>query len=100
MVTEGCGGDVRARRTLPPACKNNSGRRKARRSLRELVTLWVFILFVGAFSLLRAQVTSGIQGRVTDQQGLPFVGAEVLVRADAIGAETKESRIQTGTLKS
>jgi len=89
MVTEGCGGTFVPEGLFHQLCKNNSGRRKARRSLRELVTLWVFILFVGAFSLLQAQVTSGIQGRVTDQQGLPFVGAEVLVRADAIGAETK-----------
>src|SRR5712692_10276038 len=70
-------------------CKKNSGCGKTCRSLREIVTLWFFIFFAGAFSLLGAQVTSGIQGTVTDQQGLPIVGAEVLVRDDAIGAETK-----------
>jgi hypothetical protein len=69
--------------------KNNCGRRKERRSRGVLATLWVFIFFAGASSLLQAQVTSGIQGTVGDQQGLPIVGAEVLARADAMGAETK-----------
>src|SRR5712664_1337710 len=80
-------------------CKNNSGCGKTRHSLRELVTLWFFIFFAGAFSLLRAQVTSGIQGTVTDQQGLPIVGAEVLVRDDAIGAETKTITDSEGNFK-
>jgi hypothetical protein len=70
-------------------CKNNSGRRKARRSCGVYATLWFFIFYAGGISLLQAQVTSRIQGTVADQQGLPIVGAEVLVRADAIGAETK-----------
>src|SRR5712691_8261017 len=69
--------------------KNPSDRRKAHRCLRELATLCFFIFYAGGISLLQAQVTSGIGGTVADQQGLPIVGAEVFVRADAIGAETK-----------
>ena len=64
-------------------------RRRTRRLRRFVATLLIFILWAGTSSLLRAQVTSGIQGTVTDQQGQPIVGAEVLVRASAIGAETK-----------
>src|SRR5215471_17333907 len=37
---------------------------------------------------LFAQTTSGIFGTVTDQQGLPIVGAEVVTRGDATGSGT------------
>jgi hypothetical protein len=70
-------------------CKNDCDRRKARCSRRVLATLWFFIFYGAGSSLLQAQVASRIQGTVADQQGLPIVEAEVLVRADAIGAETK-----------
>ena len=70
-------------------CKNNSGRGKARCSRGVLATLLAIIFYAGGISRLEAQVTSGIGGTVADQQGLPIVGAEVFVRADAIGAETK-----------
>ena len=78
-------------RYFPHLYVNNTGLRKAHRALQELATLLIFILCAGSSSLLKAQVTSGIQGTVTDQQGQPIVGAEVLVRADATGAGTKST---------
>ena len=66
-----------------------SSRKRTRQFRRIDATLLIFIFCAGIGSLLQAQVTSGIQGTVTDQQGQPIVGAEVLVRADATGAETK-----------
>jgi Carboxypeptidase regulatory-like domain/TonB dependent receptor/TonB-dependent Receptor Plug Domain len=69
--------------------KDSPSRRRTRRFRRFVATLLIFIFCAGISSLLQAQVTSGIQGTVTDQQGQPIVGAEVLVRADATGAETK-----------
>jgi Carboxypeptidase regulatory-like domain/TonB-dependent Receptor Plug Domain len=60
------------------------------RRIREVfATSWVFFLFASGIPQLHAQVTSLIQGVVTDQQGLPVVGAEVVAHADATRAETK-----------
>ena len=53
-----------------------------------LVLLLRFSLLLIVSPVL-AQTTSGIGGQVTDQQGLPIAGAEVLIRADATGTETK-----------
>ena len=89
MVTEVRGGTFVLEGLFHQLRKNPSDRRKVRRSRGVLATFGFFIFFAGAPSLLQAQVTSGIQGTVTDQQGLPIAGAEVLVRAEAIGAETK-----------
>src|ERR1700693_2944924 len=89
MVTEGCGGTFVLEGLFHQLRKNHSDRRKAHRFRGVLATLWFFIFYAGGISPLQAQVTSGIQGTVADQQGLPIVGAEVLARADAIGAETK-----------
>ena len=49
-----------------------------------LVSLFLFVS-----SSLYAQTTSGIFGTVADQQGLPIVGAEVTVKDQAAGGETK-----------
>ncbi len=70
-------------------CKDSFSRRRTRQFRRIVATLLIFIFCAGIGSLLQAQVTSGIRGTVTDQQGQPIVGAEILVRADATGAETK-----------
>ena len=76
--------------------KNTPGRRIMRRARRVLAASWAFFFFIGGISQLQAQVTSSIQGTVTDQQGLPIAGAEVLVRADATGAETKSTTDSEG----
>jgi hypothetical protein len=68
-----------------------------RRVRRGFATSWVFFLFVGGIPQLRAQVTSSIQGAVTDQQGLPIGGAEVVAHANATGAETKSTTDSEGS---
>jgi hypothetical protein len=62
-----------------------------------LAILVVFILQPGEISLLQAQVTAAIQGVVTDQQGLPIAGAEIVVRADAVGVEIKTTTAADGS---
>jgi hypothetical protein len=67
------------------------------RSCRQSVAiLLVFFFIVGRTPELHAQITSGIQGTVVDQQGLPIIGAEVTIRADGSGAETKLATNSTG----
>ena len=78
-------------------CVNVTGRRKAHSAVQELATLLIFIFCAGINSLLQAQVSSGIQGTVTDQRGQPIAGAEVLVRANATGAVTKSITDSDGT---
>jgi hypothetical protein len=73
----------------PHHCVDTTGCRKALCALLQLATPLIFILCTGISSPLQAQVTSGIHGTVTDQRGQPIVGAEVLIRADGTGAETK-----------
>jgi hypothetical protein len=60
-----------------------------RRIRRLFATSWIFFLFASGIPQLQAQVTSSIEGAVTDQQGLPIVGAEVVAHADGTGTETK-----------
>lgn len=48
---------------------------------------------------LVAQTTSEIQGNVTDQQGLPIVGAEVVVRSHTMGTESKFITDSGGTYR-
>jgi len=48
---------------------------------------------------LVAQTTSEIQGNVTDQQGLPIAGAEVVVRSHATGTESKFITDSDGTYR-
>jgi len=65
----------------------------ASRKLSQFRKLCAALLFLGfcsgVGSVLTAQVTSTIHGTVADQQGQPLAGAEVRVRADATGRETK-----------
>src|SRR6202521_4988873 len=98
MVTEGCGGTFVLEGFFHQLRNYPSDRRKAHRSREVLATLCFFIFYTWGISLLQAQVTSGIQGTVVDQQGLPIVGAEVLARADAIGAESKTTTDLDGNL--
>jgi hypothetical protein len=77
--------------------KDNSIPRKAQRPFGALAVLVVFILQPGEISLLQAQVTAAIQGVVTDQQGLPIAGGEIVVRADAVGVEIKTTTAADGS---
>jgi len=70
--------------------------RVGHRASQQLATLLIFIFCAGTSSLLEAQVTSGIHGTVTDQQGRPIVGAEVRVQADTTGVETNSSTDSDG----
>jgi hypothetical protein len=69
--------------------KKVSDRREARWLFGALVSVMFGVFYAAGISPLQAQVTSAIQGIVTDQQGLPIAGAEVVVRADAVGVEIK-----------
>jgi hypothetical protein len=80
----------------PHHCVDITGCRKALCSLLQLATPLIFILCAGIGSLLQGQVTSGIRGRVTDQQGQPIAGTEILVRADGTEAETKSTTDSDG----
>jgi hypothetical protein len=78
-------------RYSPYRCANNTGRRRANGALQQLATALIFIFCAAISPLLQAQVASGIQGTVRDQQGLAVAGAKVLVQADAVGGETKST---------
>jgi len=69
--------------------KVSSGRRRALRFRRLVTRFLIFIFCAGTSPTLQAQVTSAILGTVTDQQGLPIIGAEVVTRGEATGSETK-----------
>ena len=66
--------------------KKVSDRRKARWLFGALAPVMFGVFYAAGISPLQAQVTSVIQGMVTDQQGLPIAGAEVMVRADRGGS--------------
>ena len=83
-------------RFCPYLCSNHTESRIAHRASRQLATLLIFIFCAGVSSLLEAQVTSSIQGTVSDQQGQPIVGAEVRVQADTTGVETKSNTDSDG----
>jgi hypothetical protein len=76
-------------------CHNTSSRGIAR-SRRLSTTFRVFVFLAAGISPLRAQVTSVIEGAVTDQQGLPIAGAQVLVHSDATRAETQSTTDSEG----
>src|SRR5437879_4372252 len=54
---------------------------------RPLVLLWVFLLagsLVGSPALAQSRTTSGLEGRVTDEAGLPLRGAVVRIASPAL----------------
>jgi hypothetical protein len=81
-------------------CASNSGafgtrvsvssadQRLPRRLISTPAHFLVILLLIMSPSLF-AQTTSGIFGTVTDQQGLPIAGAEIVTRGDVTGSETK-----------
>lgn len=66
-----------------------AGRTEACSLLRVLTVAVIAVYCTTGSSPLQAQVTAAIKGMVVDQQGLPIAEAQVLLRADAVGVETK-----------
>lgn len=58
-------------------------------SCRVVQTALSISLLLVLGSSLFAQTTSGVFGTVTDEQGLPIAGAQVVAKAEATGSETK-----------
>ena len=65
-----------------------------RRQISTLAGILVSLLVAG--TSLFAQTTSGIVGRVADQQGLPIAAAEVRIQSEETGSETRSTTDSNG----